>query len=136
MIAVPRPLCVGALPLWIIRTPVTGPLRASSTSTPMASLTLRSIASSNTLASLSGDSWPHMLKFQSLICRRLCALRVNCGHAHHQGLVHRDIKPPNVFLLPERNGCVFVKLLDCAMLPAAPDMTSDGALCDALHRVA
>jgi eukaryotic-like serine/threonine-protein kinase len=39
------------------------------------------------------------------VCRAL-------GRAHREGLVHRDIKPHNIFLSAEGDGQVFVKLLD------------------------
>lgn len=39
------------------------------------------------------------------VCRAL-------ARSHREGLVHRDIKPHNIFLTPEAGGQIFVKLLD------------------------
>lgn len=39
------------------------------------------------------------------VCRAL-------SRSHREGLVHRDIKPHNIFLIPETGGQVFIKLLD------------------------
>ncbi len=64
---VPCPLWVVLPPSWIMRTPVCGPGRASRTGTLRRDATVRSTGSSITLSSLSGSSYPHMLKFQSLM---------------------------------------------------------------------
>jgi serine/threonine protein kinase len=45
--------------------------------------------------------------------------------AHQQGLVHRDIKPHNIFLTPEGDGELFVKLLDFGI---AKDTSCEPAL--------
>ncbi len=43
------------------------------------------------------------------IARQVC---LALGRAHHAGVVHRDVKPENVFLLDRADGADFVKLLD------------------------
>ncbi len=43
------------------------------------------------------------------IARQVC---LALGRAHHAGVVHRDVKPENVFLLERKEGGDFVKLLD------------------------
>jgi eukaryotic-like serine/threonine-protein kinase len=48
------------------------------------------------------------------VCRALSS-------AHREGLVHRDIKPHNIFLIPAGSGQVFVKLLDFGI---AKDVTA------------
>lgn len=40
------------------------------------------------------------------------------GHAHHQGVVHRDMKPQNI-MLAEVDGRLFVKVLDFGLVKAA-----------------
>lgn len=50
------------------------------------------------------------------------------GEAHAQGLIHRNIKPRNIFLLPRRRGGQQVKLMDyglAASLDALPDQDPD-----------
>jgi serine/threonine-protein kinase len=49
------------------------------------------------------------------VCRALAA-------AHSKGIVHRDMKPENVFLL-ERDGAPFVKVLDFGISKAGPSDT-------------
>src|ERR1700734_1605493 len=41
------------------------------------------------------------------------------GRAHERGIVHRDIKPDNIFLCDVGSGELFVKLLDFGIAKAA-----------------
>ena len=46
--------------------------------------------------------------------------------AHAKGVVHRDLKPGNLFLVQESSGTRYVKVLDFGLAKASASLTSDG----------
>lgn len=85
---------------------------------------------------LEGQSLSSLLKEQGrldaprviAITRQLCA---GLGHAHHKGLVHRDLKPTNVLLLTEADGQEIVKIVDFGIvkpITADQELTETGQI--------
>lgn len=64
--------------------------------------------------------WEQVVAITTQVCEAL-------AHAHAQGIVHRDVKPGNVFLVaqPGRPESVFVKLLDLGIAKVLPGMSDD-----------
>ena len=61
------------------------------------------------------------------IARQVC---LALGRAHHAGVVHRDVKPENVFVLDTPDGSDFVKLLDFGLAHVKGEgrLTATGAV--------
>jgi serine/threonine-protein kinase len=82
---------------------------------------------------LRGESLAQHLKARGrLDVREALAIAVpilsGLGHAHAEGIVHRDVTPANVFLAVDPDGQVTPKLIDfgIAKVPAAGNHTLDG----------
>src|SRR5580698_8125395 len=84
---------------------------------------------------LRGETVEHWLARRRAIPERE-AMAVMAGvlaalqHGHEQGIVHRDVKPSNVFLAVESDGRVIPKLLDygIAKMPKNDSKTMDGVV--------
>ncbi len=63
---------------------------------------------------------PHVLEALSFASHLLSAV----GAAHEKGLVHRDIKPDNIFVCSLQDGRRFVKLLDFGVVRVMPGSTA------------
>jgi serine/threonine protein kinase len=82
---------------------------------------------------LRGESLAHHLETSGKLgTKEAIAIAVpilsGLGHAHDEGIVHRDVTPANVFLAVDPDGQVTPKLIDfgIAKLPAAGTHTLDG----------
>jgi serine/threonine protein kinase len=82
---------------------------------------------------LRGESLAHHLKLRGkLTSKEAIAIAVpilsGLGHAHAEGIVHRDVTPANLFLAVDPDGQVTPKLIDfgIAKLPATGAQTLDG----------
>ena len=69
---------------------------------------------------MAAEGVPHVLEAVSFACQLLSALQAT----HAKGLVHRDIKPDNVFICEPPEGARYLKLLDFGVARVMPESTA------------
>lgn len=63
---------------------------------------------------------PQVVDIVSQLCKALAI-------THAEGFVHRDLKPPNIFICPDHDEKIFVKLLDFGVVKALSEVNENTA---------